>query len=377
MKQLGVLLIIAYFAIALVACAQTPTPVAPAALASATPRPPQVKTEVIAPSPTAQVALTDTPAAEVSPTETPAVQPTQTPLTPEEPAPADTPPAPAGDDPQSAPCEDKAAFYDDVTIPDDSPFKQAVEFTKTWRIRNEGTCTWASYQLVWAGGSLLDAAIANPIPLTHPGDLVDISVKMRSPNQGGLYTSLWELQNTADKRFGVNSGGVDRIWTRISVTWYPDGSTAPGVSALPVPPGACVMQKNQAYIDQLIDLINTARQRNDLTALSLEVRLNAAAQAHSEDMACKNFSDHVGSDGSGWAERVRAAGYSYTYVSENIYTGDPEFGGDAQGAFNWWMNSPVHRDNILSPKVTQIGIGFASSPNAQFKGRYTLNFARP
>ena len=47
------------------------------------------------------------------------------------------------------------------------------------------------------------------------------------------------------------------------------------------------------------------------------------------------------------------------------------------GAFAWWMNSPVHRGSILSAKVTRIGIGYACSESSTYGGCYTLNFARP
>ena len=382
MKRSWLLVIVLSMCILLAACGQKPTSTA-SPLPSATPPPPQVKTEALAV--TATEALSETTAAENTPIATePAATATEAGPTATEPAPTATEAAPAPQEatptPASEPaaCEDKAAFYDDVTIPDDTAFQQSTEFTKIWRIRNEGTCTWDGYNLSWAGGSLLEAPLTNPIPLTRPGELVDIPVQMRSPVQGGVYTSLWEFENpTTGKHFGVNAGGVDLIWVRISVTWYPEGSSLPGVSTLPTPAGGCTVEKNQAFIDQLLTLINGVRADNGLPALTLDARLSAAAQKHSEDMACKNYRDHIGSDGSDWARRVEAAGYKYSYVSENIYAGDPAFGGDAAGAFAWWMDSQVHRDNILSRKVTQIGIGFAASDNAQYKGRYTLNFARP
>jgi len=351
---------------------------------SATPPPPQVVTGTLVPAETPLPTATEVTGAapSLTPTEEPTTPPAEATATAVEPPASEptvtaTPATPPNSQASGSACDDKAAFYDDVTIPDDTSFKQSVEFVKTWRIRNEGTCTWNGYNLIWAGGNLLDAPLSNPIPLTQPGDLVDISVNMRSPGQGGVYLSQWEFQNAAGQRFGVNSGGVDLIWTRISVTWYPEGSSSPGVSTLPAPAAGCNLQTNPAYIDQLLGLINAERQKNGLAPLTLDSRLSAAAQAHSEDMACKNYMDHTGSDGSGWADRVKAAGYPYSYVSENIYAGDPAFGGDANGAFTWWMGSPVHRDNILSSKITQIGIGFAASDNAKYKGRYTLNFARP
>jgi uncharacterized protein YkwD len=286
-------------------------------------------------------------------------------------------PQPQEPPPSTAGCQDVAAFFNDVTVPDDTAFQQSVEFDKVWRIRNEGTCTWDGYQLVWAGGDVFDAPLANPIPLTAPGELVDISVPMRSPNQGGVFTSYWEFENSTGQRFGVNSGGVDLIWTRISVSWFPEGESQPGSQPLPAPSGGCTVEQNPGYVDQLLTLINNARQQNNLPTLTLDDRLSAAAFAHSSDMACQDFVDHTGSDGSNWKDRIQAAGYSFSYATENIYVGDPAFGGDAQGAFNWWMNSQIHRDNILSTKVTQIGIGYAYSTNSTYKGNYTLDFAKP
>ncbi len=89
-------------------------------------------------------------------------------------------------------------------------------------------------------------------------------------------------------------------------------------------------------------------------------------------MACHNFMDHPGSDKSTHSSRLTAQGYKYTYESENVYAG-----GDAQEAFDWWMKSAIHRANILSSKVTQIGIGYAYYASSKFGGYYTLNFARP
>jgi Ig-like domain from next to BRCA1 gene len=50
----------------------------------------------------------------------------------------------------SVDCIDKAAFVADVTIPDNTLLKKNTGITKTWRIKNAGTCTWADgYQLTF------------------------------------------------------------------------------------------------------------------------------------------------------------------------------------------------------------------------------------
>ncbi|MFM8323199.1 MAG: NBR1-Ig-like domain-containing protein [Chloroflexota bacterium] len=141
--------------------------------------------------------------------------------------------------------------------------------------------------------------------------------------------------------------------------------------------GSCSYQGSPAYLSQIVSLVNAARAQNGLTALALNSQLSAAAQLHSQDMGCKNYVDHTGSDGSTWFDRVRAQGYpGASSARENIYVGNPAFGGTAQGAFNWWMNSQVHRDNILFTSVTQIGVGYVFVNSSAYGGYYTLIVAR-
>ena len=129
---------------------------------------------------------------------------------------------------------------------------------------------------------------------------------------------------------------------------------------------------------QVFQLINQMRTSNGLNPLSLNVSLSAAALVHSTDMACNNFIAHSGSDGSNWADRISVQGYQYsTYPLENIYVGDPQYGGNAQGAVTWWMNSQVHRENILNGRVTETGVGYVYDPNSEYGGYYTMVFAQP
>lgn len=297
------------------------------------------------------------------------VQPTQTPASTAAsglaatslPAQA-TPAAPAAD------CIDKAAFITDLTIPDRTLLAVNTDFVKTWKFRNVGTCTWGDgYQLVFAQGHIMGGAPSSPIPRAAPGDNIDVSVSLRSPAQGGTYAGDWQFQNAAGKRFGVNSHGEDFFFVIIRVDW------GPGIGpTLTPPPANCALTQNTAYETQLLQLINSARATNLLPALALQNQLSAAAQAHSADMACNNYLDHIGSDKSNYSDRIKLQGYPGTYDSENIYAG-----GSAQDAFDWWMNSTVHRDNILSSKITQIGISYAFYAGSKFGGYYTLDFGHP
>ncbi|HVP20383.1 MAG TPA: NBR1-Ig-like domain-containing protein [Anaerolineaceae bacterium] len=346
--------------------AQSPTPLPPTATLAA------AAAQDSGANPTATPTTNPT----TAPTAAPTAAPTSSPATPLSPTPS---PAPSATSSVSAVvpvsgCEDKAAYYGDVTIPDNTSFRQGVDFVKTWQIKNAGTCTWGpTYSLVFASGDIMNGPQAIPLPTVNPGDLFNVSVKLTSPANGGTYLGDWEFQRPDGSRFGVNSGGVDFIWVKIVVSYVVVGPTP-----TPDPVSAtCTGQSSPDYLSQVLALINGARSSNGLNALTLNPKLAAAAQAHSKDMACNDFVDHVGSDGSTWFTRIKAQNYKYSYASENIYVGNPAFGGDPQGAFTWWMNSQVHRDNILSPKITEIGIGYAFYDKSTYGGYYTVDFAHP
>jgi uncharacterized protein YkwD len=268
-------------------------------------------------------------------------------------------------------CIEKAAFYDDITIPDDTQFRQGDNFVKTWRLRNEGTCTWQDYQFVFAYGDIMNGPLSGPIPTTPPGETVDISVDLTAPSGGGVHAGNWQLESADGRRFGVGINGSDYFWVKIVVNWIGDQNPSASSNA------ACQITRNNDYDQEILALINQARMDAGLNPLASQNQLAAAALTHSTDMACNDFVDHTGSDGSTWKSRIETQGYDDAYVSENIYVGNPDFGGTAQGAFDWWMNSQVHRDNILSPKVTEVGIGYAFNPSSTYGGYFTVDFAKP
>jgi len=100
-------------------------------------------------------------------------------------------------------------------------------------------------------------------------------------------------------------------------------------------------------------LTNQVRAQHGLRPLSFNQRLYAAAQNHSNDMARHGFMSHQGSNGSSMSDRVRAVGYNYSSIAENVAAGyrTPE------EVVRGWMNSPGHRKNILNPNLTEIGVG--------------------
>ena len=124
---------------------------------------------------------------------------------------------------------------------------------------------------------------------------------------------------------------------------------------------------------QLIALINQERANQGMGALTQQSQLTAAAQGHSQDMACNNIFSHTGSNGSNLSDRMAAQGYVFSAVAENIAAGY----GTAQDVFNGWMGSQGHRDNMLNSVYTQVGIGYAFTSTSDFGTYWTANFGTP
>jgi hypothetical protein len=115
------------------------------------------------------------------------------------------------------PLQDSAAFVADVTIPDDTVLEAGQSFTKTWRLRNNGTSTWtADYKLVFSHGDDLKAPAQTNIPIqVPPGETVDIFVELTAPQEAGEYVAHWMLMNANGELFGVD--GNQTIYTKIVV----------------------------------------------------------------------------------------------------------------------------------------------------------------
>lgn len=133
--------------------------------------------------------------------------------------------------------------------------------------------------------------------------------------------------------------------------------------ALPVPARA------QDDAGWLLGQINALRASKGLHPFTTNGALTASAQGHSVYLANNPWTDpHVESNGSTPRSRMAAAGYSGTYVGENVYGGSMA---TASIAFNWWLGSPVHYSGLVHQSYTEIGIGVARGSYGAF---YTLNF---
>ena len=122
--------------------------------------------------------------------------------------------------PAAASSCDWAQFVSDVTIPDGTYVTAGTAFTKTWQIRNIGTCTWtSSYSLAFVDGSQMGAPLT--VALTGnvvPGATVNVSAAMTAPASAGTYRGNWQMKNAGGTNFGIGSAGNLSFWVEIKVS---------------------------------------------------------------------------------------------------------------------------------------------------------------
>jgi uncharacterized protein YkwD len=137
-------------------------------------------------------------------------------------------------------------------------------------------------------------------------------------------------------------------------------------------PGAKEKFRLSLEEQRLLDLTNAERKQKDLPPVVPHPLLFKVARAHAANMARLDKMEH-NLDGKIPRERVTDSGYRWRYTGENLAYA--EVGIELEEVMKGWMESKKHRDNILSPRYTEIGLGLAR--NEQGLVYYTQVFAKP
>ncbi len=107
---------------------------------------------------------------------------------------------------------------------------------------------------------------------------------------------------------------------------------------------------------ELLVLTNSKREERGLPPLTLNSSLAQAAEAKASDMFAKNYWAHIAPDGTTPWFFIRSSGYEYIHAGENLARGFST----SSDVVNAWMESPGHRDNMLSPHYKDIGFAIAT-----------------
>lgn len=135
-----------------------------------------------------------------------------------------------------------------------------------------------------------------------------------------------------------------------------DNNTNDNVTQAPTPDEDS-SQNSHAFIQEVVDLVNAERAKEGLTPLTLDTKVQAAAQVRAEECT-KSFS-HTRPDGSSFATALKEQNVSYKSAGENIAWGQRS----PQDVMDAWMNSKGHRANIMNPNFTTIGVGYHQTVN--------------
>ena len=112
--------------------------------------------------------------------------------------------------------------------------------------------------------------------------------------------------------------------------------------------------------------INAVRAEYGLRPLGPSHALTKAAESYTRTMLRKGFFDHNSPNGVTLAQRLKSryspAGYARWSVGENLLSASAKIG--AKRAVELWLNSPSHRENLLSPTFKQMGIAAVHQQSA-------------
>jgi hypothetical protein len=144
----------------------------------------------------------------------------------------------------SGACSNVANFVEDVNYPDGTNLAPGEAFTKTWKMINNGTCTWNSnYSIVYISGSDLGAAAETPLTTgieVPAGALINISVNLVAPQTEGEHTAYFKFKTASGTIFGINSNGQSNFYVKINVVKATSTPTKTSVPTATVAPTATV-----------------------------------------------------------------------------------------------------------------------------------------
>lgn len=136
-----------------------------------------------------------------------------------------------------------------------------------------------------------------------------------------------------------------------------------------------IIKEEVLSVAGIIKYTNIERTKRGLKPLTVQNKLSISANSKTADLFDQQYFEHVSPSGLSVADLAKDAGYEFEIIAENLALGN--FGSN-QKLVAAWMNSPKHRDNILNPKFTEIGVAIA---NGIYKGDrqwiFVQHFGKP
>jgi len=135
-------------------------------------------------------------------------------------------------------------------------------------------------------------------------------------------------------------------------------------------PDGLVLTPDPDAEQEMLKLLNDERTSRGLAALVLDPRLVPVARQHSEEMFQLKYFGHQSPVTGSPFDRLAAAKITYTRAGENL-----AYAHSVAVAHRGLMESPGHRENILRPEFTRVGIGVISA--GSYGRMFTQLFVAP
>jgi len=271
----------------------------------------------------------------------------------------------------------------------------------TWRVRtatvpvslSENDLLWSSWSETWSFITPSPSSATISVGAPVEGSAVSqsgVSLRWQNSAKDIFY---YEIQASKDAQFKTGSQAVTSIWWNLV-----HGGVGSQLNSWPTPD----LQPNSIYYwrmrprvqgdgtpvawstswgfstaastsvkaieQETLIRINRIRQTNNLVALNEVQELVNAAHDHSQDMATRESMGHTGSDGSDPGQRITRANYGWSAHGEIVGFGF----GTASTVVDAWMNSPTHREVIMTAVFRDFGAGLVYSQNGS--PYWTVNF---
>lgn len=107
--------------------------------------------------------------------------------------------------------------------------------------------------------------------------------------------------------------------------------------------------------EKIVELTNHAREIDKVKPLTVSAKLQTAAQEKADDMLKNQYFSHTTPDGKTPWSFMNTQKYYFLYAGENLAMQYDS----AERVVESWMQSAAHRDNLLSKRFTEIGVGTA------------------
>ncbi len=217
--------------------------------------------------------------------------------------------------------------------------------------------------------AVLEPHLDRPTLIVQRADGTTTRTRMQATDAGHAA----RLRCTRDGTYRVEIVAHGPFGPEVAANFPVYCGAAPPTEPPPEPAEAGPPATEAAAEAAMVAAIAADRRRAGVPPLERDPRLDALARAHSLDMRARGYVGHRSPSGDTAVERARRASLRVKLIAENV--GRARSVADAELGF---LESPGHRENLLLPDATHVGVGvsFLTSPDGSRELLVTQLFAR-